>query len=75
MKGDAPESEPGLDPTQELEWAQELESGLIDLTEVPLDRLRLLDDSVLSHAIRRKLRELDDTPQLLAAFDNSISTE
>ncbi|WP_029535680.1 FxSxx-COOH cyclophane-containing RiPP peptide [Saccharopolyspora spinosa] len=60
MNGDAPESEP--------------DSGLIDLTGMPLDRLRLLDDSVLSHAIRRKLRELDDAPQLLAAFDNSISS-
>ncbi|WP_243794689.1 FxSxx-COOH cyclophane-containing RiPP peptide [Saccharopolyspora gloriosae] len=52
----------------------EPESGLIDLTEVPLDRLRSLDDSVLSYAIRRKLRELDDAPEVLAAFDNSISS-
>ncbi|GDY29882.1 FxSxx-COOH cyclophane-containing RiPP peptide [Gandjariella thermophila] len=54
--------------------APEFESDLVDLTGLPLNRLRSLDDSVLSHAIRRVLQELDDAPQLLAAFDNAISS-
>lgn len=51
----------------------DVESDLVDLTGVPLSRLRSLDDTVLSHAIRRVRDELANGPQLLAAFENGIA--
>jgi FXSXX-COOH protein len=45
---------------------------LIDVSAVPLERLRAIDDSQLAHAIRRVLREAKENPGVLAAFQNRI---
>ncbi|PRY00538.1 FXSXX-COOH protein [Allonocardiopsis opalescens] len=49
----------------------DLESTLIDLTEIPLPELTDLDDSVLAHALRR-IEELVATSEVSAEFDSSI---
>ncbi len=46
------------------------ESDLIDVTDVTLEQLRAIDDSTLAHAVRRALREAQERPQVLAAFQN-----
>ncbi|MGH3923322.1 MAG: FxSxx-COOH cyclophane-containing RiPP peptide [Pseudonocardiaceae bacterium] len=46
------------------------ESILIDVTDITLEQLRASDDSTLTHAVRRALREAQEKPQVLAAFSN-----
>jgi FXSXX-COOH protein len=48
------------------------ESALADLTNVPLARLRTLDNSVFVTSIRRLLAEVDDPPEAIAGFQSSI---
>jgi len=49
----------------------DLESTMIDLTRVPLARLRELDDSVLARSLRRLL-EADTSESPIASWDSSI---
>ncbi|MBB3100898.1 hypothetical protein FHR83_008624 [Actinoplanes campanulatus] len=44
--------------------------GLIDVTDLPVDRLIADGDSVLANAIRRLLIEFDGAREVLSAFDN-----
>jgi FXSXX-COOH protein len=41
---------------------------MIDVTEVSLESLQNIDDSVLAHALRRFQRESDDSQDPIAAF-------
>jgi len=50
----------------------EYESELPDLSQVPLSELATLDDSVLSHAVRRLLQEADRRHDVVAGFNSSI---
>lgn len=44
------------------------ESPLVDVTQVSLDDVRSLDDSVLAHALRRFQRESQDERDPIVAF-------
>ncbi len=45
---------------------------LLDLTEIPLNRLTELDDSVLAQSLRRLLEEVHEPDGTIARFDSSI---
>ncbi|MBO3740081.1 hypothetical protein [Actinoplanes flavus] len=45
-------------------------SRLIDVTDLPVDRLIADGDSALANAIRRLLIEFDGAQEVLSAFDN-----
>jgi FXSXX-COOH protein len=49
----------------------ELESDLVDLSDVSLETIGLLPDSVLSASLRRILTD-NDAPERYAAFQNHI---
>lgn len=50
-----------------------LESQLIDLTGVSLNRLRVMDDTLLTGTIRQVLADLADGPRLFA-FESGLTT-
>ncbi len=47
------------------------DQGLADVTRMPLSRLLLSDDSVLTNAVRRVLSDLDQGQEIIAAFGNA----
>lgn len=49
-----------------------IESELLDLTDLDLDRLAELPDSVLAASLRRVLSERVDLPQGYAGFENAL---
>jgi FXSXX-COOH protein len=49
-----------------------IESELLDLTDIDLDRLAGLPDSVLRASLRRVLSERVDLPQGYAGFENAM---
>jgi len=44
------------------------ESTMVDVTQISLDDVRSLDDSVLAHALRRFQRESQDEGDPIVAF-------
>lgn len=44
--------------------------ALVDVSGLPLDRLVMDDDTVLSNALRRLVGDLDAHQEVLSAFDN-----
>ncbi|SDD66926.1 FxSxx-COOH cyclophane-containing RiPP peptide [Actinokineospora iranica] len=48
------------------------ESDLLDVTDLDLDRLAALPDTVLAASLRRILTEYDAVPDRYAAFQNAI---
>jgi FXSXX-COOH protein len=42
--------------------------GMIDVSDVTLDSLKNMDDSVLAHSLRRFQRESDESRDPIAAF-------
>jgi len=50
-----------------------VEAGLIDLSGVPLSRLRVLDETVLAHSLRRVIdAATQEAHDSVAAFDSSV---
>jgi FXSXX-COOH protein len=49
-----------------------IESELLDLTDIDLDRLARLPDSVLRTSLQRVLSERVDLPQGYAGFENAL---
>ena len=47
------------------------ESTMVDVTQISLDDVRSLDDSVLAHALRRFQRESQDEGDPIVAFGDS----
>lgn len=47
------------------------QSGLVDVTAMPLAELVPSDDSVLGNALRRLLIEMDQPEEIIAAFSSS----
>lgn len=50
----------------------ELESGLVDLTGISLERIALLPDSALAASLRRILTDDRDATERYAGFQNLI---
>ena len=50
----------------------ELESGLVDLTGISLERIALLPDSALAASLRRILTDDSDATERYAGFQNRI---
>jgi FXSXX-COOH protein len=46
------------------------DSDLVDVTQVPLEKLVSLKNTVLANALRRLLAEFDHPQEIIAAFDN-----
>jgi FXSXX-COOH protein len=44
------------------------DSTLVDVTQLSLDEVRLLDDSVLAHSLRRFQQESEEEQDPIAAF-------
>jgi FXSXX-COOH protein len=51
-----------------MERTVDTESVLVDVSSVSLDEVRLLDDSVLAHSLRRFQEESKDTRDPIVAF-------
>jgi FXSXX-COOH protein len=52
--------------------ADEIESELVDLTELSLEQVRSLDGSVLGNALRRVVAEVDNPERAFAGFSQRI---
>lgn len=56
------------------EFSAEMSEGLIDLSRYQLQDLRLMDDTVLAHALRKVLEGADERQQPgISAFNSSVS--
>lgn len=44
------------------------ETGLLDLTDVPLDQVMALDESVLAQSLRRLVQEVDQPEDAVGGF-------
>jgi FXSXX-COOH protein len=51
---------------------EDLESDLVDLTDMPLAELRVSGDSVLAHALRRLVEDVSNTDDVIAGFQSAI---
>jgi FXSXX-COOH protein len=47
-------------------------SDLVDLTQMPLAKLRALDQSILGEALRRVAKEAEDSLEVVAGFQAAI---
>ncbi|GAB3845808.1 hypothetical protein GCM10029963_24690 [Micromonospora andamanensis] len=53
-----------------VEAREEIDSAIIDLAGIPLDRLRSSDDSALTAAVLRAAKEAVEPSDVAAAFQN-----
>jgi FXSXX-COOH protein len=62
------------EPTQ-VEGAGEgddLVSDLVDLTDLPLEQLRVSGDTALAHALRRVIDDVSDPDGTIAGFQSAL---
>lgn len=55
-----------------LEEQSDLESHLVDLTDVPLSELAVRNESALARALQRVTREAGDPQNVVAGFESTI---
>jgi FXSXX-COOH protein len=48
------------------------ETGLVDLTDVPLCQVMAMDESVLAHSLRRLAQEVDRQEDIVAGFEEGM---
>jgi FXSXX-COOH protein len=51
----------------------ETESGLADVTRMPLPELLPSDDSVLANSLRRLLADMDQAQEVMSAFNSYVT--